>query len=184
MIEAYRLTDRLDGKPCCKVRRRDAEAWVKQELAQWRKNGKAVQLTETAAERFDTRSSGITNLECEANAGLAKDDRIAAARCKVKVWLSVGTSSGCETPTRAPLPTAGGGRRISLKELDEAPVFQLYYPAATVRRRPRKDELWRDEIELGEHRVDLMLRKNKERTLRLLDNEYVQEHYSNDEQES
>jgi len=169
MIEAYRSTDSLFGKPYCKIRPEDAAAWVDQHLARCCKNGDAVQLTETVAERFDTKSSAITNLESEANAGLVKrDQRVALARCKVKAWPSVGSDPIFGRPTKAPLPTQPGGIRImSREELERlsAGVGQVF-------------------VGLGDRPVDNALRQNQELPRRLRSDDFVEQFYSNDEQET
>ena len=108
-VEVYRLTDNPSGKPRCHFRSDIAAELVEQDLARWCKNGTAVQLTETVAEQSGIESA-ITHSECAANAGAAKkDSSIAAACCKVKAWLLVGSDPTYGEPTRAPLPTEPGG---------------------------------------------------------------------------
>ena len=164
-IEVYRLTDNLSGKPRCQVRSDIAAELVEQDLARWCKSGTAVQLTGTVAEPSGTESA-ITHSECAANAGAArKDSTIAAACCKVKAWLLVGADPAYGKPTRAPLPTEPGGiRTMSREELETlrsgtGPVF----------------------VGLGARPVDDVLRKNR---THVFDNDFVQQHYKEDESES
>src|SRR5208283_943884 len=113
-------------------------------------------------------NSAITNSECEANAGLVKEDgSIAAARCKVKTWPMVGANPAYGKPTRAPLPTQTGGiTTMRREELERFPVFQLYEQPA---------------LSLGARPVDNELRKNR---THVFDNDFVQQHYEDDEPES
>ena len=175
MIEVYRATDSIFGRPYCKIGPEDSAAWVDQGLACWCKNGKAVQLTETVAERFDTKSSAITNLESEANAGLVKQDGcIASARNKVKAWPSVGSDPVFGSPTKAPLPAQPGGiRTISGEELERlsAGIGQPLLESAG-RIAPR-----------GRSRLPSRRKTTRPVDNALLGDEFVQQYYSNDEQE-
>jgi hypothetical protein len=163
MIEAYRLTDNLSDEPYCKVRREVAASWVEQNLARWCKDGKAIQQTEAIADPCGTRSAlsradrAITSADSMANAGAEEsDDRIAAARRKVQAWPSVGAGK----LTRAPLPTEPGGiRQISREELER---LSLDSGSAFVG---------------SGIPVDYIARMNRRITIRLLDNDLVQQRY-------
>jgi hypothetical protein len=167
MIDAYRLTDSLAGKAYCKVKREPAARWVAQGLARWCKGGEAIQLTEPIAKSSITESA-ITSSECAANAGAAtKDASIADARCKVAAWPLVGVDAAYGKPTRAPLPTEPGGiRKVSHEELEKlsSDTGSVY-------------------ADSGVFPVDYALRKNSTR-MRLPNNDFVQQHYNDDERES
>jgi hypothetical protein len=120
MIDAYRLTDSLAGKAYCKVKHDMATKWVEQDLAQWCRDGEAIQLTESIA-KTPAAESAIAHSECLANAGVTGNgNRIAAARAKVAAWPSVGVDPQYGQPTKAPLPTQPGGiKQISREELEK-----------------------------------------------------------------
>lgn len=164
-VEVYLPNDNLSGKPYCKARGDIAAEWVEQDLARWFRNGEAVHLTETGAELPGT-TSAITYSECAANAGAAKrDSSILTGRCKVKAWRLVGADPAYGEPTRAPLPAEPGGiitmSREKLERLSSGIGLEL--DGSVVRP------------------VDTVLRENRTRSL---DNDFVQQNYTDDDGES
>jgi hypothetical protein len=168
MIDAYRLTDSLAVKAYCKVKHEIAGRWVEQDLARWCKDGEAIQLTGTIAQS-SVAASAITHSECMANAAVAENDsHIAAAQRKVNAWPSVGSDPRYGKPTKAPLPTQPGGiKRISREELER--LSSSTGPVVV----EKEDRQVPDVLHL--------LRKNTMRG-RLPNNDFVRQHYDDDEQ--
>lgn len=160
LVDLYALTESLSERARHQRALREIEALVRQGHAEWMRAGTAARLTEPIKDWFLTRAT-ITDEESQANAGLGSSaSRIAIARDKVAAWPSV-----CER--NAPLPIRPDGiRAMSREEFERFPVFQLYGQAV---------------LSLGTRPVDNVLLKNR---THLFDNDFVLQHYEDDEPES